>query len=391
MPPPHQAARRAIFAAVLFWVAHCSLSAGHAQAEPQPDGFGALAEEYLGQTRPLVKRFCLECHSTAKQEGDLDLERFATLAEVRRGTQVWLKVVEMLDDGEMPPKDARQLSLEQRKELRGWIERYLTAEALASAGDPGPVVLRRLSNAEYDYTVRDLTGLDLHSTREFPADSAAGEGFTNAGNALVMSPALLAKYLDAAKEIARHAVLLPDGMRFSPSTTRRDWTNEALATIRAIYREHADPGGASQVNLQGIVFDTNDGGRLPVERYLAATLEERAALQSGAQTIEAVARQRGLNAKYLGTLWTALDDGEPSLLLDAVRSQWRSAKADGAAAVSADISRWQAALWRFATIGQIGKVGGPKAWQEPLTPLVARQDVRMKLSASGDRQHLSLY
>src|SRR6202040_4343279 len=98
---------------------------------------------------------------------------------------------------------------------------YLKAEAIASAGDPGPVVLRRLGNAEYTYTLLELTGVDLQPAREFPVDGAAGEGFTNTGNALVMSPALLPKYLDAAKKIADHAVLLPDGFRFSPSTARR--------------------------------------------------------------------------------------------------------------------------------------------------------------------------
>ena len=59
------------------------------------------------------------------------------------------------------------------------------------------------------------------------------------------------------------------------------------------------------MNLQGIVFNTNDGGRLPLETYLAATLAERDALATGARTIAAVAKERGLNAKYLGTLWAA--------------------------------------------------------------------------------------
>src|SRR5262249_58620702 len=102
--------------------------------------------------------------------------------------------------------------------------------------------------------------------REFPVDGAAGEGFTNAGNAVVMSRALLTKYLAAAKQVAAHAVLLPDGFRFSPSTTRRDWTNEIVARIREFYREFSDASGSDEVNLQGIVFHTNDGGRLPLER-----------------------------------------------------------------------------------------------------------------------------
>ena len=83
--------------------------------------------------------------------------------------------------------------------------------------------MRRLSNAEYTYTLRDLTGVEtLDPAREFPTDGAAGEGFSNAGAALVMSPALLTKYLDAAKEISAHAVLLPDGIAFSAHTSPRD-------------------------------------------------------------------------------------------------------------------------------------------------------------------------
>jgi hypothetical protein len=213
--------------------------------------FDAIGSEYAREIRPLMTQWCLKCHSTAKQKGDLDLERFSTLGDVRRETKVWLKVVEMLDNGEMPPKESQQPSADQRRKLRGWVERYLQAEALANAGDPGPVVLRRLSNAEYTYTIRDLTGVDLNPAREFPTDGAAGEGFTNAGNALVMSPALLTKYFDAGREIAQHAVLLPDGFRFSPSTSRSDWTNDVLARIRALYREHTDTAGAPESTCRG--------------------------------------------------------------------------------------------------------------------------------------------
>jgi hypothetical protein len=141
-------------------------------------------DEYTSEARPLLKRYCLECHSTEDMDGELDLERFAELRDVRRATGVWLKVAEMLDNGEMPPKSARRMPASERKALRGWLARYLKAEALAGAGDPGPVVLRRLSNAQYTYTLRDLTGVPLDPAREFPADGAAGEGFTNAGNAL---------------------------------------------------------------------------------------------------------------------------------------------------------------------------------------------------------------
>jgi hypothetical protein len=374
----------------------------HDQGGRDHGPFDAIGAEYAHEIRPLMKQFCLNCHSTAKQKGDLDLEHFAKLADVRHGTKVWLKVAEMLDNGEMPPEDAKQLSAEQRRQLRGWVERYLHAEALASAGDPGPVVLRRLSNAEYTYTIRDLTGVDLNPAREFPTDGAAGEGFTNAGSALVMSPALLTKYFDAGREIAQHAVLLPDGFRFSASTSRSDWTNDVLAQIRGLYRKHSDSGGASQVNLQGIVFNTNDGGRLAVERYVAALFDVSAALRvapaasaphvSVDQAVAAAAKKNGLNAKYLGILWTALNDREPSLLFDTLRANWRAAKPEDAPLLTAEINQWQQALWRFASVGHIGKVGGPKAWQEPVTPLTAAQEVRVKLpAATSGQKDVTLY
>ena len=353
-------------------------------AEPKRDYFAGLSDEYRTQIRPVMQQFCLGCHSTALRTGELDLERFATLAEVRRGTKVWLKVAEMLDNGEMPPKSARQPAPEQRKELRRWVERYLHAEALANAGDPGPVVLRRLNNAEYTYTIRDLTGVDLSPAREFPTDSAAGEGFTNTGNALVMSPALLRKYLDAGKEIAGHAVLLPDGFRFSPQATRRDWTDEILAEIRGLYGKFvdtADLGVGDDVGNVKVHGDTRIGlaGRLPLEKYFAATLAERDALTAGTKTIEAVARERGLSAKYLATLWSSLTKSVPSLLLDDLRARWHRAKPRDAVALAAHVAAWQRGLWTFGPVGLIGRKGGPPRWMEPVNPLVTEQDVRFPM------------
>lgn len=351
----------------------------------------AAAVEYKDAARPILAKYCLKCHSTEAMEGELDLERFAALGDVRKATNTWLKVAEMLDNGEMPPKDARRMPPGERQALRGWLARYLKAEAAAGAGDPGPVVLRRLSNAQYTYTLRDLTGVPLDPAREFPADGAAGEGFTNAGNALVMSPALLAKYFDAAKGVAAHAVPLPDGLRFSPGTTRRDWTDETVDQIRKFYAEFTDSGGGSQVNLQGIVFGTNAGGRLPLEHYLAATLAEREALAKGSKSVEAVARERKLSPKYLGLLWSTLNGTDPSPLLDAIRTRWKSARPDEAPAIAAEIVRWQSGLWKFNSVGHIGKVGGPKSWLESVSHLRTRQEFRVPIPAPRDGKDVTLY
>ncbi len=205
-----------------------------------------------------------------------------------------------------------------------------------------------------------------------------------------MSPALVTKYLDAAKEVARHAVLLPDGFRFSPHTTAHDWTDERLAQIREFYSQFTDAGGGSTVNLQGIVFDTNQGGLLPIEKYLAATLVEREALSVGRKTIESAAIEHDLNAKYLGILWVSLNENNPSQLLDDLRSRWRAAKPADAAALANHIAAWQKSLWTFSSVGLIGRVGGPKRWMEPVNPLATTQEIKFKLPESPEGKDVTI-
>lgn len=346
--------------------------------------------DFETEIRPILSEYCLKCHSTEKQKGDLDLEQFKSFSEAKKHPEVWIDVLEQLGSKEMPPKDKPQMTAEQKERLTSWTQGTLDQIALASAGDPGPVVLRRLSNAEYLYTVRDLTGAQaLLPTKEFPIDGAAGEGFDNAGAALVMSPALLGKYLDAAKDIAGHAILLPDGLRFSASASSRDWTDEILANIRAFYAAFTTSGGATAMNLQGVKIETNAGGQLPVERYIAVLLQHRDELQSGKLSIADAAKADGVNAKYLGLLWQALNDTRPSLLLDGIREKFHVATT--APALTRDIQAWQQYLWRFFSVGHVGKKNSQNRWQQPWTPLASSHELRLKLSAPADGSKVILY
>jgi hypothetical protein len=296
-------------------------------ASPLESGFATVV-------RPALQKYCLTCHSTKLKKGSLDLERFVSVDAGRKDLKAWQQTLEMLEAGEMPPAGKPQPSAEERKGLIVWVRGFLDAEAQARAGDPGHVPLRRLSNSEYDRTIRDLTGIDLRPARQFPADGAAGEGFTNAAEGLTdISPALLTKYLNAAKDIAEHAVLLPDGFRFSAGKTRREWTNESVAGLRQFYA--------------GFTPD----GRLPLRRYVAATVRHREAMLAGKLTLDEVARRENLNRKYLGVLWQTLTNSPPSQPLDSIGERWRRASEKDVDALVADVAAWQDALWQFVPIG----------------------------------------
>ncbi len=295
---------------------------------------GILSDDYQKRVSPILKKYCLECHSKKAHKGDLDLERFDSLAAIRKDLKPWQHLIEQVEVGEMPPKGKPQPTAEERKVLLGWVRAMLDAEARARVGDPGHVPLRRLSNTEYDCTIRDLTGVDLKPTREFPADGAAGEGFTNAAESLSdITPTLFTRYLEAAKEVADHAVLLPEGFRFSPGKTRRDWTDESTARLRKFYAKH-----------------TADG-RLAFQPYLLATVRHRESLVSGKSSLAEVAGKEKLNAKYLRVLWDTLNDKTASFPLDQISARWRDAGEKDIPGLVADITDWQKALWNFVPIG----------------------------------------
>jgi len=354
--------------------------------EPQPP-WEQLETEFQAKVGPLLQGYCLACHSTEEHEADVDLEQSRTLDDLRRHVTVWEKVSEQLQAGEMPPQDAAQPAADERALVQDWLNRFLHAVALSQAGDPGPVVVRRLNNAEYTWTVRDLTQVALDPAREFPVDSAAGEGFTNVGNALSMSPAMLDKYLSAAKELTRHAVLMPDGIRFLSGATRSDWTEELLGEIRAFYRQRVDmldPGVGTDVGVVNLHRSCRIGllGQLPWERYMSATVAERTTLQQGPDAQVAVARRLGLSPKYLHALWAHWTRIEDSPFWEPFRLRWQTAQLEDVPALVRSVTDWQRGLWVFNPISLQGRSGSRDRWMEPVSPLFTRHELRLGFPAA---------
>ncbi len=327
---------------------------------------------FAADIRPLIAKYCLGCHSTKEQEGELDLERFTTPAAAREDIKPWQAMIHQLETFEMPPKEKPQPAADQRAMLIGWARRLVDDEARARAGDPGRVPLRRLSNTEYNNTVRDLTGVDLQPARDFPADGAAGEGFTNAAEALAMSPAMMAKYMSAAKEIAAHAVLLPDGFRFSPTKTRRDWTNESLARLREFYWQF-----------------TRDGS-VPLGPYMSALVRYRDDLRAGKVKLDTVAAGEKLSPKYLDILWQALTSAEKSYPLDRIRARWQTATDADVGAIVAEVAAWRDPLWNFVPIGSYRYGNTVRA--VPKDPTVTEtQTIKFDLKPAPGQSDVVLY
>ncbi|HEX3877099.1 MAG TPA: DUF1592 domain-containing protein [Bryobacteraceae bacterium] len=253
-------------------------------------GEAALDRQFQQNVRPFVAKYCVSCHSGQSPAAQFDLKSFATLSQVEHDFPHWSLILSRLTAQEMPPKPMPQPPEEARKQVMDWIESLRAAEIHRNAGDPGMVLPRRLSNSEYDYTVRDLTGQDIKPAREFPVDPANTAGFDNSGESLTMSPALLNKYLQAARAVADHAVLTPDGIDFAlyPMLVETDRDKYAIERIVNFYHQQPTDYAA--------YFEAS-------WRY-----EHRAALGQKSATLASVAAETHVSAKYLPMVWGILHD-----------------------------------------------------------------------------------
>src|SRR4051794_13830966 len=158
---------------------------------------------------PLLKSYCVECHNQEDPEAGIVLEGFDDQTAAVKEAKTWLRVLDALEARIMPPADMPQPSLNELEGVVGWIENDFLASQCDQQASAAPVVIRRLNRQEYDNTIRDLLGLDLHLADHFPADDI-GFGFDNVGSALNVSPVHIEKYLDAAEIAMDRAIIPPD-------------------------------------------------------------------------------------------------------------------------------------------------------------------------------------
>ena len=292
----------------------CVLLATAARGADPADPDAAQLERGFRETvHPFVETYCLSCHSAEKAKGDLDLSMYSSTEAVAKDYRRWETVAERLDAKEMPPEKAKQHPASVLgRQVIDWVREVRKYEARRTAGDPGPVFARRLSNAEYDYTLRDLTGFDLQPAREFPVDPANEAGFDNSSESLTMTPSLVKKYLEAARFVSDHLVLKPDGFEFAPHPVVAETDRDKFCVNRIVhfYKQQ----------------------RTDYADYFEAAwrYNNRAALGRPKATIDDLAAEAGLSAKYLATIFTTLT-GTPEGVgpIAALQAMWRELPAGG--------------------------------------------------------------
>jgi mono/diheme cytochrome c family protein len=230
---------------LLLWLAFAP-SPWRAQGAQSPTDFDRSVQPFLART-------CYQCHNAELKSGGLNLEGLQKPSSITQNREIWERVLRKLRTGEMPPKGVPRPNPEELKTVISWIEAEVDRADRLAKPDPGRVTVRRLNRAEYNNTVRDLLGVDLHPADNFPQDDS-GYGFDNIGDVLSLSPVLMEKYLAAAERVARAAVfgqeqmqptmvkLRSTGQRIIPSRKPLfDYDSTGLTLPNAIHITHRFP------------------------------------------------------------------------------------------------------------------------------------------------------
>ncbi|MFO0927581.1 MAG: DUF1592 domain-containing protein [Gemmataceae bacterium] len=182
-----------------------------------------------------VETHCVRCHNAEVKKGGLDLAALKLAPADRDNFARWVTIHDRVARGEMPPGPKRPTPAEARAALSD-LKTILTTAERRRLDAEGRTVLRRLTRAEYENTVRDLfdmPGIALQGL--LPADGSA-HGFDKNDEALDISHVNLAKYIEAADHTLDLAIA----------------TRPTAPTLRKQRLSLAEPGGfVAHVLLNG--------------------------------------------------------------------------------------------------------------------------------------------
>ncbi|MCA9245552.1 MAG: DUF1592 domain-containing protein [Planctomycetales bacterium] len=203
---------------------------------------------FASDVKPFFEAYCVDCHDQQTSKGEMTLDSLDGDLVAGRNLERWDCVLEKLRGREMPPAGEAQPTDAQRTAVADWIQRGL--REYISKNQPAPAVptTRRLTNFEYQNTLRDLLGFELEVIDDLPEDPEKFYDFNNTAELMRMGPEQLDRYLEIARWAMKSAIV--DAEPPDVFQVRREWRPDGI-----------DRGlGADEVGVWGNRRNTAAGG-----------------------------------------------------------------------------------------------------------------------------------
>jgi hypothetical protein len=221
-----QKVRVFLFAPIIF--AFSALVVGTARGEDTAASFNA-------SVKPLISAHCIDCHGEDTQKANLRLDTLPIDLHDDAAMATWIKVLDKVSAGEMPPKKRERPPQKQIDAATQWLAHELRTASLNRQQKHGRVVLRRLNATEYQNTLRDLLGTQVEFKDLLPEDNSSA-GFDNVSAVLDLSATHLLRYQDAAERAVLSTIPLHPPIHFSETVTGRQMTERGPNFKQALTR-----------------------------------------------------------------------------------------------------------------------------------------------------------
>ena len=190
-------------------------------ASTRPQDSHVWLDDYRNYVAPFIAGRCARCHGRQRSSARLTLHTLEKDLSLGRDLERWEKVLEVLRKGKMPPETEPQPSAAERERVAKWIEKGLRSYvAKAERGEVEPRT-RRLTNFEYQNTMRDLLGFGLRLGERLPEDPSRPYEFRNTAEFMLLGPEQLDLYKANARRAMASAIVEPG--RPKVHRAKREW------------------------------------------------------------------------------------------------------------------------------------------------------------------------
>lgn len=86
-----------------------------------------LRQRFESTVLPFLKANCISCHGREKRKGQVALHDLSTDPKNQQAVGTWVRVLEQMEVGTMPPEDRPQPKADTRAQVIGWIQEHLVA------------------------------------------------------------------------------------------------------------------------------------------------------------------------------------------------------------------------------------------------------------------------
>lgn len=154
--------------------------------------------------QPFIKTYCIDCHGMDVQEGQVRFDQTSWEIDNNDIAQRWQDVLDQLNGGDMPPREAQQPADEELTAVLEQLTKTLVAARRRLTDKGGEIRMRRLNKREYSNTIRSLFGFDV-ALDDIPDDGEI-QTFDTVGTEQFLTSMHLEAYLKLGKQVAAEAL-----------------------------------------------------------------------------------------------------------------------------------------------------------------------------------------